>query len=129
MTISSIGLAWIDDLLEDLKREHVHAAIVIDEYGETGGQIVRDGPHTYRVNGLLPLTRMTDYFGIEIPPDPHAKTIGGYVFSLIGRQPEIGQQVEIGPYSVRVERLDGLRIAEVRFIGDEQAAALIALDD
>jgi CBS domain containing-hemolysin-like protein len=42
-------------------------------------------------------------------------TIGGLVFSRLGRRPAVGDVVALdGGYQARVERLDGLRIASVR---------------
>lgn len=140
----------IDDLLEDLKRERTHAAIVIDEYGATAGmvtledimerlvgdipdefgqsthQIVQDGDGVTHVSGLLPLQKINDYFQLDITPDGHTRTIGGYLFSELGKRPLVGDKVQIGPYDVRVERLDGLRVAELSFIRreDDEAQSL-----
>jgi CBS domain containing-hemolysin-like protein len=53
-------------------------------------------------------------------------SLGGLVFSRLGRKPTLGDEVDIGGgWLARVERLDGLRIARVRLIAPrvEQAAA------
>ena len=40
-------------------------------------------------------------------------TIGGYVFGLLGRKPEIGDAVEISGYSFKVLRTEGFRVVRV----------------
>ena len=44
-------------------------------------------------------------------------SLGGLVFSRLGRRPRVGDEVDIGSsYRARVERLDGLRVARVRLL-------------
>ena len=45
--------------------------------------------------------------------DPEEDTIGGYVFGLLGRKPEIGDAVEISGYSFKVLRTEGFRVVRV----------------
>ena len=45
--------------------------------------------------------------------DPEEDTIGGYVFGLLGRKPEIGDVVEISGYSFKVLRTEGFRVVRV----------------
>jgi len=45
-----------------------------------------------------------------------AETLGGYVFEMLGRKPELGDEVAVNGNVLRVEDLDGLRIAEVRVL-------------
>ncbi|TMB89424.1 MAG: hypothetical protein E6J45_10165 [Chloroflexi bacterium] len=49
--------------------------------------------------------------------DSEVDSLGGLVFSRLGRRPRVGDEVEIGSnYKARVERLDGLRVARVRLL-------------
>ena len=49
--------------------------------------------------------------------DSEVDSLGGLVFSRLGRRPQVGDEVDIGgSYRARVERLDGLRIARVRLL-------------
>jgi Mg2+/Co2+ transporter CorC len=51
-------------------------------------------------------------------------TLGGLVFSQVGRRPQVGDEVDIGGnWRARVERLDGLRIARVRLLPPRGAAS------
>ena len=44
----------------------------------------------------------------------HARTIAGLVFEQLGRRPAAGDEVVVAGVRLRVEELDGLRIARVR---------------
>ncbi len=129
----------IDDLLEEMRTRGTHLAIVVDEYGGTAGMVTLDDilervlgevPDEFertapdivpevdgwaRVDGLTLLSDVNDYFTLDLQAD-ETNTIGGYVFFELGHQPRVGDTIMIDGYAVRVERLDGLRISEVRFI-------------
>lgn len=129
----------IDSLLEEMRTRGTHLAIVVDEYGGTAGMVTLDDilervlgevPDEFertapdivpeadgwaRVDGLTLLSDINDYFYLDLQAD-ETNTIGGYVFFELGRQPRVGDTILIEGYAVRVERLDGLRISEVRFI-------------
>lgn len=129
----------IDSLLEEMRTRGTHLAIVVDEYGGTAGMVTLDDilervlgevPDEFertapdivpeadgwaRVDGLTLLSDINDYFYLDLQAD-ETNTIGGYVFFELGHQPRVGDTILIEGYAVRVERLDGLRISEVRFI-------------
>jgi CBS domain containing-hemolysin-like protein len=132
----------IDGLLEEMRTRGTHVAIVVDEYGGTAGMVTLDDilervlgevPDEFeraapdiveeldgwaRVDGLTLLSDINEHFDLELEAD-ETNTIGGYVFFELGHQPRVGDTVMIDGYAVRVERLDGLRISEVRFIPTE----------
>jgi putative hemolysin len=129
----------IDALLEEMRTRGTHVAIVVDEYGGTAGMVTLDDilervlgevPDEFertapdivpevdgwaRVDGLTLLSDVNDYFQLDLEAD-ETNTIGGYVFFELGHQPRVGDTIMVNEYAVRVERLDGLRISEVRFI-------------
>ena len=133
----------IDALLDEMKRERTHVAIVVDEYGGTAGMvtlddivervlgevpdefdqagedIVEEPDGSVRVDGLTLLADVNEYFGLDLESE-ESNTIGGYVFSELGHRPEVGETIAIDGYTVRVEALDGLRIAQVRFLRPER---------
>ena len=136
----------IDDLLDRMKARGTHVAIVVDEYGGTAGMvtldditervighvpdeferstpdIVEEAGGSVRVDGLALLADVNERFELDLAAGD-AVTIGGYVFSRLGRRPAAGDEVPAGGYAIRVESLDGLRIARVRFLPVEQPAA------
>ena len=125
-----------DDLLTEMRKRRTPLAIVIDEYGGTAGMVTferlmerivgeigsADGSGTAAitvltdgsalVDGLALTTDVNVQFGLDIDEDLY-DTIGGYVLGRLGRRPRLGDTVEIGGRRIRVEALDGLRVARV----------------
>ena len=128
----------IDDLLSELKREKGHIAIAIDEYGGMAGivtlediieRLVGEVPDEYGqpamapqmqadgtmlLSGLTPLSDVNEYLDLDLTPTDTAKTLGGYMFSEIGREPKVGDRIVIDGCTLEITELDGLRISEVR---------------
>lgn len=127
----------VNSLLAEMRQKRIHIAVVIDEYGGTAGIVtledlleeiigeVRDEfegaeesadivstPDGTLINGLTPIDDVNERLGLKI--ESEADTVGGYVFELLGRKPELGDEVSVDGHSIRVERLDGLRIAQIR---------------
>jgi CBS domain containing-hemolysin-like protein len=128
-----------DELLRQMRRHRTHQAIVIDEYGGTAGLVtfervmerivgvlggdfgtpasaikqLPDG--STEVDGLALVIDINERFALGIDEETYS-TIGGYLLGRLGRRPKIGDTVEIGGRTLRVEALDGLRVARVRII-------------
>jgi CBS domain containing-hemolysin-like protein len=138
----------IDDLLKDLQRQKMEMAIVIDEWGSFEGVLtvgdilgeivgeIRDefdeeeGPTlhkladgSYSVDGSAPLTEVNKALGSKFESEDF-ETIGGLVFGYLGRTPEVGDEVLFNGYALRVEEVDGPRVARlvVRERGEEDTA-------
>jgi CBS domain containing-hemolysin-like protein len=139
----------IDALLDEMKSHRTHLVVAVDEYGGTAGMVTLDDimervvgevpdefdmpgqdivdepDGTAKVNGLTHLSDIREHFGLDLEAD-ESSTIGGFVFSALGQRPELGDRVEVGPYVIEVTALDGLRIAEVRFMKNAPAEELTA---
>jgi CBS domain containing-hemolysin-like protein len=125
-----------DDLLTDMRKRRTPLAIVIDEYGGTAGMVtferlmerivgeigaadggtssitvLTDG--SAMIDGLALTTDVNVQFALQIDEDLY-DTIGGFVLGRLGRRPRLGDVVEVGGRRIRVEALDGLRVARVR---------------
>ncbi|MEW6283079.1 MAG: hemolysin family protein, partial [Candidatus Eremiobacterota bacterium] len=99
------GMVTLGDLLERIVGE-------LDEESasqETEPDIVPQSDGSLVISGLLLTEDVAAQLGSDIR-DEHNDTIGGVVFSLLGRKPEVGDEVRLNGHIFRVEALDGLRI-------------------
>ena len=127
----------IDDLLSQFRRAKTHMALLLDEFGGTAGLVTMqdvleeivgevsegmDGEEvrylpqddgSIMISGKARLADVNDRFELQLY-DPHYVTLGGLVFSQIGRRPRLGDEVDAGGVHMRVEALEGLRVAQVR---------------
>jgi len=124
-----------DDLMGEMRRRRAREALVIDEYGgtaglvtfeslmerivgeipgETGAQariVVRpDG--SADIDGLALVTDVNAQFGLNIDEATYT-TLGGYVLGRLGRRAKVGDTIEVDGRKMRVEALDGMRVAMV----------------
>ena len=129
----------LDDLLEELQEKHLQMAIVVDEYGGTEGLVTLEdlleeivgeiedefssrSPEPYMVplgdGDLLVDAGVTlEYIGdlMSIPVDGSGvDTIGAFVYSTLGKIPEMGDQVMLDGLRVEVVSLLGRRIRRLR---------------
>jgi putative hemolysin len=124
-----------DDLLAEMRRRGVREAIVIDEYGGTAGlatfeslmeRIVGDAGGGFGqsariaarpdgsadIDGLALIGDVNAQFGLHIDEETY-NTVGGYVLGRLGRRARVGDTIDIEGRRMRVDQLDGLRIAKV----------------
>jgi CBS domain containing-hemolysin-like protein len=130
-----------NELLATMRRLKRHVAIAVDEYGGTAGLVtlediverlvgsvqdefeapelhIQQQPDgSYLVNGLVNLSELSEALGLEIESEDYS-TIGGYVFGLLGRRPQVGDLVQDPQtgLTAQVEALDGLRIALLKIV-------------
>jgi putative hemolysin len=127
----------LDDLLTDMRKQRVHMAIVVDEYGGTAGlvtiedlleEIVGEIEDEYDrveqsivsvsedealVDGRVSIDDLNDLFGSRIENLDY-DTVGGCVFHHLGRVPVVGDEVQADGVKMTVLSVDGHRIKRVR---------------
>lgn len=128
------------DLLKKMKTQRTHMAIVIDEYGGADGlvtiedlveQIVGEiedehdeaslpllnylGKGVYEADARIPIKDLENVLKTDFLSDETVDSLGGLVFTLEGRVPEIGETLE-HPEGFRFEIIDAdpRRIKRVR---------------
>jgi putative hemolysin len=128
----------VDKVLERMQKTKMHLAIVMDEYGGMAGlatmedviellvgdvqdefdeeeiDSIQDVGRDAVVDGLVSMSDIMERFG-GLDEEPDSTTIGGYLAEKLNRIPELHDQIVLGDYDVRVEAMDGMRVARVRF--------------
>ncbi|MBQ6738286.1 MAG: HlyC/CorC family transporter [Synergistaceae bacterium] len=127
------------ELLENMRREHIHIAIIVDEYGGVAGlvtmedileQIVgeiqdeydQETPEiqklddgSYLVQGVISLENLSEELGTEFESED-AESLGGLVLTLSGSFPEEGEIFEYNGWQIKVEGLEDHRITMLKLI-------------
>ncbi len=128
----------VDDLLEEMQDSRFHLAIVVDEYGGTAGlvtiediveeivgeirdeydfaeeasyQQVADGEYIF--SGGIDLDDVNQIADADLPKDA-GETLGGFIYSELGRVPSPGDKLESGGLELVVDQVVRRRIRRVR---------------
>src|SRR6266851_5487862 len=145
------GTREVEDVLADMKRQKIHLAIVLDEFGGTAGlvtmedlleEIVGQIYDEYDqpggelpvsaagaapvIAGATPIRDVNDGFSLELDEREYT-TIGGFLFGAIGRLPKVGDQVAVKGAVFEIVEMEGRRVGAVRVVkrapGGEAPAA------
>ncbi len=132
----------VDELLQEMQARRIHMAIVVDEYGGVAGLVTlediveeivgeildeydrpitpyrRISEHEYIFNGRIDIDDFNDIMGTKLDRNV-ADTLGGFIFTRLGRIPEEGEQVREGSLVMTVEKVEGRRIRQVRVRKEE----------
>ena len=123
-------------LLRQFQKLKVHLALVVDEFGELVGivtledvleelfgdireehereekEVAQRPDGSFRVLGRMAVHRFNEAFGTDLP-DQEWDTVAGLLLHEFGRLPGRGDSIVLAAYRFTVERLKGIRIAEV----------------
>ena len=131
-------------LLNQFKKEKVHVAAVIDEYGMTKGLVTltdvieavagdlpelgedmtpeitqrNDGP--WLIDGMLPTDELESITGVSVGKS--MKILAGFVMEQLGHIPAAGESFIYGSYRFEVVDMDGNRIDKVLIQNIQNAA-------
>ena len=134
------GTREVEDVLADMKRQKIHLAIVLDEFGGTAGLVTMEdlleeivgqiydeydrptGELRAEPAGSAPIisgsTSIHDVnaaFELALGEEDYT-TIGGYIFGAIGRLPKPGDRVAVKGAVLEIVEMEGRRVRSVRVL-------------
>jgi len=125
-------------LLAEMRRDRLHMALVVDEYGAVVGLVTledvleiivgeiedeRDvaeepvrvlGEGVFELDGAVSIAEANARLGVSLPESPDYVSVAGLVLHRLGSLPQGGETVELPPYRLEVAAVEGRRIARVR---------------
>ncbi len=132
------GTREVEDVLADMKRQKIHLAIVLDEFGGTAGLVTMedlleeivgqiydeyDRPSGEArgtpsgtapvITGSTPIREVNVAFLLELDERDYT-TIGGFLFGALGRLPKAGDQVAVKGAVFEIVEMEGRRVGAVR---------------
>ena len=110
----TLGLVTLENILEELVGQ------IQDEFDQEKPLLVRKGENTWEASGTLPLHELEELLG-EPLQEEGISTASGWITHRLGGFPKRGDAVNIGPYEVRVEEMEGMRVGRLRLTKKEQA--------
>jgi magnesium and cobalt transporter len=127
----------ISEVLQDLRDNKSHMAVVIDEYGGTAGiltlediieeiigevmdeydadekPIVEHEDGSISVNARLNIEELEDYLNVELP-EGKFESVGGFVMSLLGKVPVTNERVVFEGLEMVIESANSRKIDKIR---------------
>lgn len=128
----------ISEILHEMMKKRIHLAIVVDEYGGTAGLLsmedileelvgeIRDEHDEVTEEPVKVINECVCEFDglylvedaydcLDLPYCEHEEsTMGGYVFNLLGREPQVGDKAEDDYCVYEVMTVDAMRITRVK---------------
>ena len=133
----------IDSLLREFKRQHLHIAVVIDEYGGISGlvtmeniieEIVGDiqdefdkeqediipaGDGIWLCDARVNLDDLNEVIGCDFPKEDF-DSLGGFVFDLFGKVPVKYEKTSWNGFDFIVQNMEGHRINVIKVIKNSE---------
>ena len=141
-----------DELLTEMQRRRIHIALVVDEYGGVAGLVtledimeeivgeiqdeydqseeqiyeqINDGEFVFQAR--IDLDDFNEIMDSDIPKD-EAGTLGGLIYSKIGRVPKGGEVIQADDILLTVEQVTGKRIRKVKAQRTSNKSAIETMD-
>ena len=138
----------LDELLEEFQKEKKHFAVVLDEYGGTSGivtiedileEIVGEIQDEYDeeeevilfnvedsgeivADARTTISDLNDVLENKLPEEENYDTIGGYIYSVIGKIPVAGEVIELYNYQAEILEADDRQITKLKLVRHEREA-------
>jgi CBS domain containing-hemolysin-like protein len=136
----------IDELLRELRRRHLHIAVVVDEYGGVSGivcmediieeivgdiqdefdnekeDVLRIGEGVFLCDARVNLEDLVKEIGVKLPVEDF-DTLGGFVFDLFGKIPVRYEKTVYEGSEFIVQDMEGHKINTVKIVLKQEEKA------
>ncbi len=133
----------VNDLLHQMQAARTHISVIVDEYGTTAGIITLEDlleeivgeihdefekeekpfdqidKNVWVIDAKQGVSDVNKKLGIDIPEGEY-DTVSGFVFSLLGKVPVVGDVVKYNDLSISVERIHKRRITRVKIVTSQK---------
>jgi len=112
------GLVTLEDLLERIVGE------IADEFDPDYEPLREIEPGVLEVDGRVSLDELLDWLDLdeeELGVEFEAESVGGAIIESLGRFPEVGDVVQLGPLRLEVRSMEGHRVRLVRVVYEPRA--------
>lgn len=130
----------INDLMQLMKRAHTQVALVVDEYGGTEGlvsmediieELVGEIEDEYDLKELtlhrrtdgsvvvqarMPICDLNEELQARLPESDEYDSLGGYIFSKLGRIPSPGETLDVPGYTLHIHSATERQIQVVHMV-------------
>jgi putative hemolysin len=130
----------INDLMQLMKKTHAQMVLVVDEYGGTEGLVTMEDiieelvgeiedeydlkekelhlrpDGSVMVQARMPLYDLNEDLETKFPESDEYDSLGGYIFSVLGRIPSPGETLEAHGYTLRIHSATRRHIQVVHMI-------------
>ena len=116
------GVVTLEDVVEELVGE------VADEHDRASAGARRDSRGRWVVPGLWRPDEVRSRVGVRVPDRSAYETLGGFLMAVLGRLPQVGDEIAIPGWVLRVVAMDGRRVERVLVIPKDTQLSDLADD-
>lgn len=103
----TLGLISLENILEELVGQ------IQDEFDQEKPLLIAAGENVWEASGALPLHELQNLVG-EPLEEEGVTTASGWITQRLGGFPKTGDLVTAGGFEMRVEEMDGMRVAKLK---------------
>lgn len=130
---------YLNVLLREMQKKHMHITVVVDEYGGVSGivclediieeivgeiqdefdneeeEFVQIGNDIYLIDARLPISKFNEFLSLTLPEEDY-DTMGGYVYDLFGKIPVRYEKISDNNIDYIIQIMDGNKIRSIKVI-------------